>query len=149
MKDILKPEPGTYILVLKVKTPQKIEIGKIGQYKLEKGHYIYIGSAHGPGGVKSRVGRHLKSHKTMHWHIDYLRNSAAVVYILISYSKKKKECKWASKLSTFPYLLTRPIKGFGSSDCVCPSHLFFCKGIFNINLLKDIDEESIEMLKIP
>lgn len=145
MKAKLQPEPGTYILVLKVNKSREIKIGKIGTYKIDNGFYIYVGSAHGPGGIKARIERHLKRYKTRHWHIDYLRNTASIVAILFNYSKRKKECEWVSKLNTLSFL-TRPIRGFGSSDCSCLSHLFFCKQVFSINSLRGIDQEPIDLL---
>ena len=147
MKTNLQPEPGTYILVLKVKTSQNIKTGKIGKYTVKKGYYIYVGSAHGPGGIKARVTRHLKKIKPKHWHIDYLREAGSVIAVLINYSDKKKESIWASNLSHFAFL-SMPIEGFGSSDCSCPSHLFFCTDAFNIDVLNDIDKEPLELLKI-
>ena len=148
MKGTLRPEAGTYIIVLEITTSQRIEIGKIGNFRFEKGFYIYIGSAHGPGGVKSRIKRHLKKDKVNHWHIDYLRKASAVVAILFNYSKKKKECAWASRLRSSSRLST-PITGFGSSDCLCPSHLFFGKLGFNVGLLKDIVGESTSLIRLP
>ena len=148
MIDILRPETGTYIIVLKVKTVQKMEIGKIGKFTFKKGYYIYIGSAHGPGGIKERIKRHLRRDKAKHWHIDYLRDAGSVVAVLISYSKKKKECEWASKLSSSPSLSTA-VNGFGSSDCSCPSHLFFGELNFNIYYLKNILKASFEYINVP
>ena len=146
MKDSLRSEAGTYIVILKIVTPQRMEIGKLGNFYFEKGYYLYIGSAHGPGGIKSRIKRHLKKDKAEHWHIDYLRKASSVAAIFFNYSKKKKECVWASKLSSSSHLST-PIIGFGSSDCLCPSHLFFGKQPFNIGLLKDIIVEPAELIR--
>ncbi|MGD9161639.1 MAG: GIY-YIG nuclease family protein [Desulfobacteraceae bacterium] len=147
--DRLRPEKGTYIIIIKVDTIQKIEIGKIGKFTFEKGYYIYNGSAHGPGGIKARIKRHLKKNKAKkHWHIDYLRNRASVDAIMVSYSKKKKECEWASKLSSSPSL-SIPVNGFGSSDCSCPSHLFYCGADFNLESIKKIVKDPVEYFKLP
>lgn len=140
MKEILLPVAGTYIIVIEVGARQKLEIGKIGMVNIERGYYFYVGSALGPGGVNARVSRHLKRIKTKHWHIDFLRNIGSVVTIVVSYSKKKKECKWASRLKASPCLST-PISGFGASDCACFSHLFFSKNNIDINLLRGILKE--------
>ena len=148
MRDILQPEAGTYIIILKVDTVKKIEIGKIGEFTFRKGYYIYIGSAHGPGGIKARIKRHLKKNKAKHWHIDYLRNIASVVAVLVSYSKKKKECEWASRLSSSPSLST-PVNGFGSSDCSCPSHLFYSENLSDIGLFKNIIKDNVELILNP
>ena len=142
----LRPEAGTYIVVLKNDVSRRIKIGKIGNFLFEKGYYLYVGSAHGPGGIRARIKRHLKKGKTEHWHIDYLRNVTSVAALLIKYSKKKNECIWASRLSSSSFLST-PINGFGSSDCLCTSHLFFGEQVFNIDSLKSIIDEPAELIR--
>jgi Uri superfamily endonuclease len=147
IKGSLKPESGTYIIVLKVKTSQKIEIGKIGQFTFEKGYYFYIGSAHGPGGIRARIERHLRKDKASHWHIDYLSSAVPITAVIICYSKKKKECIWASKLISSSSLST-PVNGFGSSDCSCQSHLFFSKLNYNIDIFIELLKDFIEFIDI-
>ena len=145
---MLLPETGTYILVIKVDRSKKTEVGRIGKFNIDRGYYFYIGSAHGPGGIRARILRHLKRYKKKHWHIDYLRKEGSIVAIVIKYSKKKMECSWASKLGSYPALST-PINGFGSSDCSCPSHLFFGELNFNIYYLKNILKASFEYINVP
>ena len=147
LKNGLQPEAGTYIIVLKVKTARNIEIGKIGQFKFKKGYYFYTGSAHGPGGIKARIERHIKRNKPEHWHIDYLRSASSIVAILVGYSKMKKECVWASKLRSSPSF-TIPVNGFGSSDCLCVSHLFFSEINYNIDIFIESLKDSVEYIKI-
>ena len=51
----LPPAPGTYALVLRVSAPTTLAVGQLGDITFSPGYYVYIGSAHGPGGVKARV----------------------------------------------------------------------------------------------
>jgi Uri superfamily endonuclease len=118
----MKPEPGTYILVLQCKSNAQVEIGKWGRLDIEPGYYLYVGSAFGPGGLKARVGRHVRTGKAKRWHIDYLREYMALIDVWYSYDNQKLEHQWAQALIAVPGM--NPIKGFGCSDCQCYSHLF-------------------------
>ncbi len=88
------------------------------------GFYIYIGSAVGPGGVKARIAHHQKLQQRPHWHIDYLRKHADITAIWSSYDAEIREHQWAHCCAADPEI-SSPMKGFGSSDCRCHSHLFF------------------------
>ena len=103
-----------------------ISVGKLGTIEFTAGYYIYTGSAFGPGGLKSRVGRHLKHSKKCHWHIDSLRKFAEVQEIWYTFHPEKVECRWSE---IFKAMRNARIlcPGFGSSDCRCESHLFFFK----------------------
>jgi len=69
----LKAIPGTYALILHLsKKLERIEIGKLGRFAFDAGFYVYVGSAFGPGGLKARLQRHLRTDKPLHWHIDLL-----------------------------------------------------------------------------
>jgi len=57
----------------------RLRIGKLGIHNLPHGYYVYVGSA--LGGLASRLRRHLRSEKRLHWHIDYLLRQAAVAQI--------------------------------------------------------------------
>jgi Uri superfamily endonuclease len=118
----MKSEPGTYTLILQSASKARVQIGRWRQIHLEPGYYIYVGSAFGPGGVKARVSRHLRTDKPKHWHIDYLREFATPVAAWVSYEAERLEHGWAQ----FFYEMdgTTPVQGFGCSDCRCYSHLF-------------------------
>ena len=119
----MNSQPGTYILILRSDITASIEIGRWGQLQLCPGYYAYIGSAFGSGGVRARVSRHCGSAKKMHWHIDYLRQHTHPVSVWYSHSRLRLEHDWARLMSGFADV--RPVAGFGCSDCVCESHLFF------------------------
>jgi Uri superfamily endonuclease len=120
---MLKSDPGTYALILQSDSNETIQIGRWGQLDMQPGHYIYVGSAFGPGGVQARVSRHMRTDKQKHWHIDYLRKNVIPVEVWISYAAEHLEHEWADILFEMPEL--QPIQGFGCSDCGCYSHLFF------------------------
>jgi Uri superfamily endonuclease len=119
---LMEPKPGTYVLILQNHSCAEIEVGRLGKLTFLPGYYIYIGSAHGPGGVKARVSRHCRRSKPKHWHIDYLNKTMRPVHAWISYDPTRLEHRWAHIVSKMPD--TSPVNGFGSSDCKCPAHLF-------------------------
>lgn len=122
MPDALPAEPGTYILLMRVDAPLALTPGRLGEVVLAAGLYAYVGSAHGPGGLRARVGRHLRVEKRPHWHVDALTARAPVVEVWASASVERLECRWAAALAALPGA-EGPIPGFGASDCGCPTHL--------------------------
>ncbi|MBI2851249.1 MAG: GIY-YIG nuclease family protein [Chloroflexi bacterium] len=110
---------GSYILLVKVLTSQSLDVGSLGSVHLPGRYYAYLGSA--MGGFKSRLNRHLREEKDPKWHIDYLLQIAPVNSIIICEAGKKVECTIAQALAT----RFEAVPAFGSSDCDCPSHLFY------------------------
>ena len=110
--------PGAYILRIELTRPVGVVIAGRPPATLAAGHYLYCGSAYGPGGLRARLARHMRRDKSMHWHIDQLTGRGAVIgaWIMIGGS----ECDLVARLEA----LAAPIPGFGSSDCPnCRSHL--------------------------
>lgn len=123
---------GIYLLVVKVKKRIDVKVGALEKINFDKGNYIYIGSAQ--NNLEKRIGRHLRSKKKKHWHIDYLLENKLVKITKILYkkTKKSKECETANEL-----LKTEiPVLNFGCSDCSCKSHLFKVRNLRNILKLK-------------
>jgi Uri superfamily endonuclease len=122
----LPAAPGAYVLLLTVKAPVVLNMPRFGQLALAAGQYAYVGSAHGPGGLRARVGRHLRSEKPLHWHIDYLTAAlpAMQVVTVVVTDGARLECSWV-KLLLGLNGASAPAPGFGSSDCRngCPAHL--------------------------
>ena len=120
----MHPLPGTYALIFSAYRKSQLKIGKLGTLQLKPGFYVYIGSAFGPGGLKSRIAHHRKKSVRPHWHIDYLGYFLHLPEIWYTYDPIHREHQWAQTL-----LRTRgasvPLAGFGSSDCRCKAHLFF------------------------
>lgn len=131
----LPTSPGSYALQLKLNQPEQIQVGKFAQVEFPPGIYIYLGSALGPGGLRARLGRHIRGSEKPHWHIDYLRHFAevqAIRYVLASNASSElpPECAWSQVLSKFPEA-DIPLAGFGSRDCHsgCRAHLLRFPGI--------------------
>ena len=119
--------PGVYVLHLELPQPLHLRVGRLGEYYFQKGIYLYIGSALGPGGLRARISRHLDRDKSLHWHIDWLRHVAKVRGVFYTVTNDRLECSWSQALIKLPAAcVTAP--GFGSSDCrrkpvPCESHL--------------------------
>jgi Uri superfamily endonuclease len=114
---------GTYALLLDCPRSRKLWIGRLGDRRIPPGWYIYVGSAFGPGGLKSRCRRHFRQPHRLHWHIDYLRPAASLQEIWFTTDPVPREHLWAEMIAALPGAGT-PIPRFGASDCHCRSHLF-------------------------
>ncbi len=115
---------GAYVLQLWVPRSLFVTIGHLGQYQLPAGYYFYVGSARGPGGLRSRVGRHLRGGGPRRWHVDYVRTVAEVQDVFYTVTDKRLECVWSQSLQHLPRAFI-PVPHFGSSDCTagCAAHL--------------------------
>ena len=111
-------DTGAYLIWIFLDSFKNIIIRK-KTFSLKKGYYIYVGSA--KKGLTSRIKRHLRKKKKLHWHIDYLTKEAKKIKAIPIRSCEPLECRIAQRLSS----LGKPISGFGSSDCKCNSHLFY------------------------
>lgn len=112
---------GTYVLVFRVTTPVRLDVGALGRVDVPAGEYAYVGSALGPGGF-TRVERHRRqldgTADTVHWHIDALTTSDETEFVAAWLSPAVDvECAVASRLPP------GPVDGFGASDCRCRTHL--------------------------
>jgi len=118
----LAARPGTYVLWLRLPQPRTLRIGRLGNAVFAPGYYAYVGSAFGPGGVRSRLGRHLLGGAALRWHIDYLRQACHVHSAWVSHDARRLEHAWADALLALPGARP-PLAGFGASDCHCDAHL--------------------------
>lgn len=114
--------PGSYALIFHCPQAVSVEVGRLGNLRLEPGYYVYCGSAFGPGGVKSRTDHHRAISARPHWHLDYLRPWMRLLQIWYTYDPQPREHQWAAELASLRGA-RMPFPGFGSSDCRCPSHL--------------------------
>jgi len=112
-------------LFLELKKASVIQIGRLGRRRLPAGLYVYAGS--GLGGVEARAGRHLSKRKTKKWHIDYLTAKARTLDCVAFESKRRIECDLAKSMEGLGG--KHLVKGFGSSDCKCESHLLYLGGL--------------------
>ncbi len=118
--DAAPSAPGAYVLQIDLAEPVLVRIADRPVTELSAGRYFYCGSAKGPGGLRSRLARHMRRGKSVHWHIDQLTERGAVTGVWIV--RGGRECDLVAMLAPLPM----PIPGFGSSDCVrCRSHLLY------------------------
>ena len=113
-------DSGLYQLVITLKEKRLITVGRHGRFCFPAGYYVYTGS--GKRGLESRIARHLRKQKKARWHIDYLLRFARVLEVR-RYRQGQGECELSKEVGS----LTGSrivVRGFGSSDCGCPTHLF-------------------------
>jgi sugar fermentation stimulation protein A len=113
------PDSGSYILILRLAEKNLLQVGKLGERSFPAGFYAYVGSA--MRGIETRVARHQRKVKPLHWHIDYLLQKALIEKIVRIPGTTKQECAIAAGYAR----KYAPVRGFGCSDCSCGSHLFF------------------------
>ena len=111
---------GVYLLLVRIDKEQVIRPGSLGDVKISRGCYVYVGS--GLNNLEARLARHKRKRKKLHWHIDYLTSIASTVSTFPIRTKNRLECELAEAVAR---LSGKSVPGFGSSDCTCSSHLFF------------------------
>jgi len=124
----LSEEQGTSILIVSVAQLKRLKGGRLGTFDISPGFATCVGSAHGPGGIRARVGHHLESAAAPHWHVDSLLGVATPVEVWFAISDRKLEHDWAELLAEAA-LFCSPIPRFGSSDYRRSrmSHRFYAK----------------------
>lgn len=128
----LPSETGTYLLLLNLDQEKEISVGRSGTFSFQPGYYLYLGSAFGPGGLRSRLGRHIRGGEKIFWHIDYLRIKSDLKEVWYQITPEPREHQVAAWLASRPGIRL-PVPGFGASDCRCRSHLFYAA---NLDLIK-------------
>ena len=111
----------TYILILYLPKKRRIKVGRLGLLTFESGLYFYVGS--GGRSPFKRLRRHVTKAKKKFWHIDFLTVHSTVIGAMIVESNISLECSLARALGD----VFTPVRGFGSSDCKCTSHLFLAR----------------------
>ncbi len=114
---------GAYMLLIRVDAPVKLRVGRLGTFVFAPGWYAYVGSALGTGGLPARLGRHLRTNKRTHWHVDYLLTRGSVERIWWTITDRRLECAWAQALQQIGGRIFPP--RFGASDCRCAGHLIY------------------------
>lgn len=128
--DFIPALPGSYALHLINPVPRQMKIGRLDEFTFPSGHYLYMGSAHGPGGLKARLRHHARVSSRPHWHLDYLRPFLHVAGGWYATGTERLECEWVS-LAAREAGAGFPAKGFGSADCIngCTAHLVAFAGL--------------------
>jgi Uri superfamily endonuclease len=115
---------GGYVLVLALRRPIALPIGRLGAFHFPAGTYAYTGSALGSGGLAARLAHHRRLNPSPHWHVDYLRPHTRLREIWSAASDERLECAWASTLLGLPGAQVIAPR-FGASDCRCATHLVY------------------------
>ncbi|WP_333787179.1 DUF123 domain-containing protein [Methanomethylovorans sp.] len=101
-----------------------VRVGSLKDVRFEAGYHIYVSSAQGTGGLK-RLYRHVmlsnEGVKKARWHVDHINldEHFKLVYTIHAFTHNRLECLLAAGLQS------KPVNGFGCSDCACKSHLFY------------------------
>ncbi|MBE7557880.1 GIY-YIG nuclease family protein [bacterium] len=100
--------------------PRWIAVGALGRVRFPAGRYVYTGSAR--RNLAARLARHGRRRKPFRWHIDYLRRYARLAGVEIHPLDGPGECELAREMLALrgAEIVAR---GFGSSDCMCATHL--------------------------
>ncbi len=112
---------GTYCLILLLAQDRQIAIGQRKRITFPRGYYVYVGSA--LNNLAQRIKRHCSSQKRRRWHIDWLLDAAVIVNVMVIPSPQRWECALSQRLAVLSQRVV--MKGFGSSDCACLTHLHY------------------------
>ena len=131
MDEAVPAEPGAYVLLIELGAPLVLEVASLARAVLPAGRYAYCGSAYGPGGLKARIGRHLRRDKAHRWHVDHL--TAAGRIVAFRAVPGGRECDLLARVLEMPGASV-PVPRFGSSDCrACPAHLVALPAGFDLD----------------
>ena len=126
--EALQAIKGAYALILFLPSTVTLQFPRFAATELERGWYVYLGSARGPGGIRARLRHHFQPQKKKHWHIDHLTVEAGSLAAMAV--QDGDECTLTAGMLTRPEF-SAPVPGFGCSDCThCTSHLLFADGHF-------------------
>jgi len=117
---------GIYILELYAKDVFIISAKKFIGTSFPKGYYYYIGSAQ--KNLKSRIERHQRKKKVIHWHVDHLtthKSIESIIPFIIPNGEKYLEAEIANNFIEY-FGAQIIVKGFGNSDTKeTKTHLFY------------------------
>ncbi len=128
LSKVIPSTKGTYVILLRIDKVFRDNVGSLGMVMLEPGLYVYIGSACGYGGLKSRILRHINKEKKIRWHIDYITSKSFSKVVAIAYTfieKSLEEC--ISRILEYSPLFSIAWPKFGCSDKHSKTHLYRCR----------------------
>ena len=114
---------GMYLLLMDLPENRRIEVGRLGTFSFPKGAYLYVGSA--LRNLEKRVARHVSRTKRLRWHIDFLLEFAEIRGVMTIPTEERLECALNTMVSERIPAVSE-VRGFGSSDCRCVTHLWRC-----------------------
>ena len=115
-----REDRGAYLILIEIDVYTETHAGSLGKVVLEPGYYVYVGSA--MRCLAARMRRHLSKRKKTRWHIDYITNFSTSITAIPIKSAGRIECALAEQIMRISH---HSIPNFGSSDCRCPSHLYY------------------------
>lgn len=129
-------QPGNYLIVGALKQEEMFSAKSFEKRILPKGIYFYCGAAHGPGGLRARIRRHLNPQTVRFWHFDYLKDRLAILEVWWQVDEHNRECESLHALADLPGAVF-PIAGFGAGDCSnrCPAHLVCFPAGSDLNII--------------
>jgi Uri superfamily endonuclease len=134
-------DAGSYALILGLEKAIFLTIGRLGRYKFPPGVYVYCGSAMGSGGLRGRLGHHLKTDNrgNPHWHIDWLLPKMRTLGCCYCAGLKPLECSWSQALANLRGARVI-VPHFGAGDCTmgCAAHLILCSSRIKIEFIRDV-----------
>ena len=131
---LVEEDRGVYLITLSLSEEKRVATGGLGEVTYSKGWYVYVGSA--KRALAARIRRHVSKRKTCRWHVDYLSLAADRVRAYPVYTDLDIECELASSIRRTG---CTGVRGFGSSDCACDTHLFhFDKDPFQSDVFVDV-----------
>lgn len=113
---------GIYNLKIRLDRLKAISVGRLGIFIFSPGYYIYTGRA--KKNLLARLERHKRKKKKLYWHIDYFLRFGKIEDIKIYPWRAGGECLINKKIAKIKGARIRVPK-FGSSDCICNSHLVY------------------------
>ncbi|TFG34412.1 DUF123 domain-containing protein [Candidatus Thorarchaeota archaeon] len=121
----------------------------MGNFLLDSGSWVYIGSAMGEGStsLENRIRRHFRHQKKIYWHIDHLLNLYVQLKAAVwAESSEAIECLISKQLEENRGFTSGP-KGFGASDCKrgCNTHLYHSR---NHNNVEDVIMDVFRRLRM-
>lgn len=139
---------GLYVFVMRLKTPDTIDVGALGRFHFPAGWYLYTGSAR--RGLPQRVERHWALKKNLRWHMDYLStalDSEPVGAVVLPLDAGLAECELNLLVGRLVAGQT-PAPGFGASDCRagCPAHLWHSKAPVSLLAVAQIHPRAAVLL---
>jgi sugar fermentation stimulation protein A len=114
------PSSGTYALTVPFAVDESMLVGSLGTLPFKRGFYVYVGSAR--PNLRQRIARHVVGRKRIRWHIDYITTRQGHGPVGVAVWRSASECSVASMLKKRS---NGSVRGFGSSDCCCGSHLIY------------------------
>ena len=138
---------GTYLLEIFAEKEFEITAKKFTGVKFPPGFYYYSGSAQ--KGYNSRLTRHLKETKTIHWHIDYLttiKTNKITTIFLFENAPRDRECEVVQTLIKI-FHLDDSFSGFGNGDCkTCGTHLLYSKEKINHSQFTSLYQSTVSFI---